>query len=219
MPCWPWLVAWLAASLSGCLPACQPGCLVVAYIKVIKSTPSSTPFGYGRSVDGQPQNAFLISGNLDSRLEGQFKLSHSRYSFHSSLSDHSVAIACRSKCCFRYLICHSANTTQHNTATATEPQSNLSMLATGCLRCTILATDPERTRESRHYVRRLSCRRVKFPLPVHCSAVRPGIDLQLISIHGNPLQGLSARVACLIIGNFGAARVIAMCIWCRGSFV
>lgn len=59
------------------------------------------------------------------------------------------------------------NTTQHgNTATATEPQSNLSMLATGCLRCTILATDPERTRESRHYVRRLSCRRVKFPLPV-----------------------------------------------------
>lgn len=31
------------------------------------------------------------------------------------LSVHSVAIACRSKCCFRYLICHSANT-------ATEPE-------------------------------------------------------------------------------------------------
>lgn len=36
------------------------------------------------------------------------------------------------------------------------------------------------------------------------------IDLQLIPIHGNPLQRLSARVACLIIGNFGAVRVIAM---------
>lgn len=37
-----------------------------------------------------------------------------------SLPVHSMAIACRSKCCFRYLICHSANTTRHNTATETE---------------------------------------------------------------------------------------------------
>lgn len=41
---WPVCPAWLAASLSAGLPAWMVACLFVAYIKVIKSTPSSTPW-------------------------------------------------------------------------------------------------------------------------------------------------------------------------------
>lgn len=158
----------LIGRLAVCWSACLNGCLPVRRLHKSNQINTFINFLANRKMPSLFQAIWThgSQGNLScpTRVVLSFLSPRS-----PSLSVHSVAIACRSKCCFRYLICHSANTTRQQ-----QLQQSHSNLSTDGNRLSALH-DPcngprERTRESRHYVRRLSCRRVKFPLPVPSAA-------------------------------------------------